>query len=298
MAKHLIGSPHDPDAVPVGGEIARLRHEAELTGQQLGDLAGMSQAKVSRIETGASAADPADVEKLARALHLGDREIARLVELAERGLNRMTDWRSTKLAMVTRQHEIGQFEEAGREVRVFQPAAVPGLLQTSEYARAVMTGWQRMLEPAGVEPPSAGIYEAVSARLHRHQVLASTDRRFSFVMAESVLSSRLCRPEEMLGQIQRIRELADKDNIFVGIIPADAPLSRPLVHGFELIDDKWLVIDLFNTSVTSRGASDIRLYLDLFESLKEQAITDIDDILDKHLDVYLEESRQRSRLLS
>jgi hypothetical protein len=66
----------------------------------------------------------------------------------------------------------------------------------------------------------------------------------------------------------------------------------------EYSPDKWLVIDLFNTSVTSRGSSDIRLYLDMFDSLRELSVTAIDDLLDKHFDVYLEESRQRSRSAS
>jgi transcriptional regulator with XRE-family HTH domain len=284
-----------PEGATVGGELARLRRRRGFTGQQLADLVGMSQAKISRIENNVSAVDPGDVEKIARALG-AERDISRLVELAEQGQNRLTDWRSTWVGMIARQSEIGQFEASGTDIRVFNPSGVIGLLQTSEYARSVMAASRRMMEAAaGGAGHHVDVYEAVSARLRRHQVLAAPERRFWFVMAEAALSSRLCPPEEMVAQLHRIRELARQPNITIGIIPSDAWLVSPLVHGFEVVDDKWLLIDLFNTSVTSRGRSDVSLYTGLFESLLRQATTEIDDILDRYLEIYLDLSRPASR---
>lgn len=297
MVKYTPGSgPHLDDAT-VGSVLALYRRRAGMTGQQLGELVGMSQAKISRIENNVFTVDPADVTKIARALSVAEGDISRLVELAERGQNRMTDWRTNWVGMVARQTEIGQLEESGHDIRVFNPTNVIGLLQTSEYARAVMAASRRMLEEsrADRQPPQADIYEAVSARLRRHQVLAASERRFWFVMAEAALSNRLCRPEEMVAQIHRIRELAGQPNITIGIIPSDAWLVGPLVHGFEVIDDKWVLIDLFNTSVTSRGRSDVGLYIDLFKTLLQQATTEIDGILDRYLDLYLDLSRPASR---
>lgn len=251
----------------------------------------MSQAKVSRIENGVTAADPVDVEKLARALELTEAQITRLVELATQARNHMVDWRTTRVGMATRQLDIAQVEGAGHQIRVFNPVSVIGLLQTSEYARAVMFASRRMMDVGAGDPPPADIYEAVTARLQRHQILAYPDKSFFFVMAEAALSNRLCSPTEMVGQIQRIRELARQDNITVGIIPADAQLSGPLVHGFEVVDDRWLLIDLFNTLVMSRGRSDIRNYLDLFEGLQEESTLHIDAMLDKYLNHYLDLAR-------
>jgi transcriptional regulator with XRE-family HTH domain len=294
MARRQSGST-DPDDTSVGAELARLRRRAGKTGQQLADLVGMSQAKVSRIENNVSLADPADIAKIARALDADDRTVARLVDLAERGHNQMTDRRSTRVAMAARQFEIGHIEESGREIRVFNPSSMIGLIQTSEYARSVMVASRRLMDVGGAEPQQADIYESVTARLQRHQILASSSRRFWFIMAEAAFSNRLCRPEEMVAQIQRIRELAAQPNITIGIIPGDVELSVPLVHGFEVVDDKWLLIDLFNTSVTSRGRSDVSIYIDLFENLLGHAVTEIDGILDKYLDIYLDLARPSSR---
>src|SRR5690348_4989278 len=89
----LIGPPEDYAPIPVGLALARLRRNGGLTGQKLGQRVGMSQAKISKIETGAVVATPADVELLARALGASNIEVRRLVEQAEQVYNQMTDGR-------------------------------------------------------------------------------------------------------------------------------------------------------------------------------------------------------------
>ena len=215
------------------------------------------------------------------------------MERAEDERNQMTDWRAGKAGLASKQREIGQLEIRSRSIRVFQPAVIPGLLQVSEYSRAIMSASQRMLALSTGETEPAGVYEAVSARLRRHQVLDDAGRHFSFVITESALSNRLGRPEGMLTQIERIRAVAEQPNVTVGIIPADAQLTDPPTHGFELIDEKWLIIDLFNTSMTSQGRSDIRLYRQLFDQYEQQAVTEIGATLDRYFEIYRDLSRPR-----
>lgn len=119
----------DPnDHIALGPAIARLRRRARLTGQQLGQAVGMSQAKISRIENGVSAVDPHDVPRLAQALNASADETRRLLEMAESGHDRMTDWRPTQLGAADRQREFAQLEATTREFRVLQSAVVVGLL--------------------------------------------------------------------------------------------------------------------------------------------------------------------------
>jgi transcriptional regulator with XRE-family HTH domain len=289
----------DPPAQPVptvGEALAKLRKEARLTGHQLGALAGMSQAKISRIETGAALVDPRDVSALAQALNLSHEDERRLVEQAERAHNQMTDWRPAQLGVADRQRDVAQLEGTTREFRVFQPAVIVGLLQTSEYARAIITKFQTELASSRIATSSVVVSEAVSARVQRHEVLAEPQKHFHFVMSEAVLSNRLSRPTDMLAQIDRLREVARQDNVTLRIVPAEARWAIPPYHGFELLDDRCVLVDLFNTTLMSRGRSDIRLYREVFDSIELQATTDIDPILDRYLDFYLDQSRSgRSR---
>jgi hypothetical protein len=256
----------------------------------------MSQAKISRIETGAVTADPADVRAIVRVLAVPAEEAERLVDRAERAQNTMMDWRPGQLEIADRQREVARIEAVTAEFRVFQPAVVVGLAQTSEYARAILTRYQADLAATGSGAALGAVSDAVAARVRRHLVLANSTKRFHFVMTESVLSNRVCRPAEMLGQIERLRDIAGQDNIALKLIPADTELTIPPYHGFELLDDRHVMVDLFNTTLTSGGRTDAALYRRVFDSLDARATADIDELLGKYTDHYLELSRSQRAL--
>ncbi len=298
MDDHGSPLPFSPaDDTPVGTTLARLRRAAGLTGKQLGSRLGISQAKVSRIETGAVVADPKDVRAYARTLGLPADEERRLVEQAERSHNRMTDWRPSQLDVADRQRDVAQIEASTKEFRIFQPAVIVGLLQTSEYARAILARFQSDLVASGSAEPTGLISEAVSARVQRHEVLADPRKQFFFVMSEAVLSNRVCRPTDMLAQIERLREVARQKNVWLGLIPAEIEWATPPYHGFELLDDRHVMVDLFNTTLTSNGRADATLYRQVFNSMRRRATEDIDRILDRHFEIYLELSRPHARSL-
>ncbi|MEU8658953.1 Scr1 family TA system antitoxin-like transcriptional regulator [Actinoplanes philippinensis] len=88
-------------------------------------------------------------------------------------------------------------------------------------------------------------------------------------------------PEDMVSQIRRLREVAARDNVTVAIIPADAALTFPLSHSFELPDDTHVLIDLYTVSLTSEVVSDLQSYRHIFDTLTAAATTDITPFLDK-----------------
>lgn len=278
----------------VGAALARARRARKITGQRLGSSIGMSQAKISRIETGAVAADPDDVLKIAQALGLPVPEQERLVENAQRSHNRMTDWQPTQANVVERQVEFVRLEAETKVFRVFQPAVVVGLLQTSEYARAILSSFQLDLVARRTGEPPGVVSEAVSARVRRHEVLADRRKQFHFVMTEAVLRNRVCRPTDMLAQIDRLREVSRQENVTLSIVRADAELAIPTYHGFELLDERFVMVDLFNTTMMSSGRVDISLYGQVFDYLEATGTTEIDSVLAEYFEIYLERSRSRS----
>ena len=75
---------------------------------------------------------------------------------------------------------------------------MPGLLQTPEYARYRLS---ESLEEIGA---ADDVDEAVGARMQRQQVLYRPGKRFNFVITEAVLRYRLCPPEALAGQLDRL----------------------------------------------------------------------------------------------
>jgi transcriptional regulator with XRE-family HTH domain len=292
----VLGVPSGAEET-VGPFLAQMRKAQRLTGAALAKRVQMSQSKISRLENGVGFPDPSDVAKVAAALGASDDEIRHLVDLAEHAHNRMTDWRPFPAPLAHRQQFIADWEASARVFRVFQPAAIVGLLQTSEYARAILTSFQE-LEAADTESDdtalSSAVLEAVSARVKRQEVLGDRNRTFYFLMVETVLTNRVCPPEHMPAQIQRLREATRLENVRLGIIPADARWSIPPFHGFVLLDEDAVSVDLFNTGIFSRGKADARLYRKVFERCAAIATTDVDEILDRHLARYLDLSKPKT----
>jgi len=270
-----------------------MRHARRLTGAQLASKVGMSQPKISRIERGKGSPDPEDIRAIARALGASDSEARALMERAERSHDRIADWRPTSVDLAGRQETVADWESAMAEVRDFQPALLAGLLQTGEYATAALRIFQRLLEPDSDQRAETATLAAVSARIRRQEILAEPSKSFEFILTEAVLRNQICPPEDMLAQLSRLRRLADRQNVTIAIVPADATIDIPPLHGFTLFDDDLVVIDVYNTGLTARGRTDVANYRHVFDRFERQAVTDIGPILDRYEDLYLEQYRAR-----
>jgi transcriptional regulator with XRE-family HTH domain len=271
-----------------GAALARLRRRAGLTGQQLGQLVRMSQAKISRLETGQTSLSAPDALRLARALGATPDEADHLVVLAHRSSNEMTDWRRRPGAIGGIQSEIAEVEARTKVIRIFQPAVIVGQAQTTEYARSILGAMEEIHETPDGARDAENVARAVTARIRRQEVLTRPDREFRFLMGEAALSGLLVTPNQMLAQIDRLRQLAQQDNVVVRFIPADAGsrLPLPLLHGFELLDDDAVIVDNFNTSMISRGADDLKKFRVVFDLLERSAALDPAPLLDKYERIY------------
>ncbi|MFF2523884.1 helix-turn-helix domain-containing protein [Streptomyces liangshanensis] len=107
-----------------------------------------------------------------------------------------------------------ELEAAATEIRSFEVQVVPGLLQTADYARAVLSA--RRPNPEAVE-------EQVAARLDRQRILdRSQPPELWMVLDENVLRRRMGRVDTMLGQLERLLVAAETPNIVLQVIPYDA----------------------------------------------------------------------------
>lgn len=272
----------------VGRILGELRRARKLTGAQLAKRVGMSQPKISRLENGIGFPDPEDVGRIARELGAGDGEVQRLVELAERAHNRMTDWRPFPTALASKQRNVARSEVNSQVIRYFEQAIIPGLLQTSGYARAVLSTFQELILLDTAAAAGVSVAEAVSVRMQRQEVLADDSKTFEFILSEATLSNRICPPDEMLAQIRRLRQVAQQGNVSLAIIPADAPWRVPPMNSFQLFDEDTVTIDLFNTGLESHGKADARMYRQVFDWLTEHAEHDIDPVLDRYIRLYVD----------
>src|SRR5688572_24624953 len=107
------GSPLPADDSPVGARLASFRRRAGLTGHELAARTGMTQSRISRLETGAVLPDPAAVRRIAEALGLSPQVLEELVARADGEHNRMQDVRPDS-SLTSRQTDLGELERKGK----------------------------------------------------------------------------------------------------------------------------------------------------------------------------------------
>ena len=257
-----------------------------LTGKQLAGLAGMSQPKISRIENGVGGPpSPDDVAILARVLDADEHQVRRMVAEARQLQEPVADWEMDSLNLERRQAGIERLEATASDIKVFNPFCVAGLLQTSGYAEAILTAARRLVTPELEGPEVRG----ATARIHRQRVLDDPDKRFDFVMTEASLANRLCPVEEMPAQLRRIGQLARRPTITVSIIPADARWTQPPTHGFTILDGRHVLVDLYAESISKHDESLAATYSTVFTEMKQIAVADVDEVLDRLADRFVRE---------
>ena len=246
----------------------------------------MSQAKISKIETGRVLPSIDDVERIARAHDAAPTEMVRLRTLSETQRDQVQDTRMGFGDLAAGQHDLAQLESGTGELRIFQPVLITGLLQTSEYARAIFRTLQLEREDL-TDQASTRVADAVSGRMRRQEILDDPGKRFHFLMPEALLRNRVVPALEMTAQLTRLAAVATQENTTLSIIAEETRWSHPPLHGFSLLDDKRVVIDLYNTTVIAEATADVALYRRVFDDLQAQATQDVEPILDKYRRIYL-----------
>ena len=135
----------------LGSHLRRLREARGITARQAAGKIRASESKISRIELGRNAIREIDVLDLLTLYGVDAREREQLLTLAEQS-NRPGWWhRYNDILPDWFQAYVGM-EEAARSIRVYEAQFVPGLLQTEEYASAVIslgqTVWISAVRPS------------------------------------------------------------------------------------------------------------------------------------------------------
>ncbi|MGH8910211.1 MAG: DUF5753 domain-containing protein [Egibacteraceae bacterium] len=265
----------EDDAVRARRRLAKrlrdLRLLARLSGEQLGTLCGWAQTKTSRIETGVTVPQIADIGAWLRAVDAAPEVQDELLDLADAALTSASSWQHQhRHGLGRNQQRIAGLEAAASVIRSFQVDIIPGILQTAAYARAVMS----FGNPSG----QVDLAEAVKARMDRQAILFDTSKRFELLIWEPALRWQPGPPELLLGQLDRVLSLLDLPNVEVGIIPLDKPASTLLYHGFVILgepsvdDDVYVLVETIADELRISAADKVGLYLERFDRLREAAV--------------------------
>lgn len=260
----------------LAAELRRLRERAGFTGDEVAERLGWSGSKISRIELHRIGIKQADLQKLLDLYSVSHTHRDDLLALSREP--EKTSWLETTTANFDGDHAAFLRAEAGAQSAwAWEPLIIPGLLQTPEYARAMMLGWHQMFAV-----PPREVERRVEARLARQQVLKRDPPLIvSVVIDESVLYRRLGNESVMHAQLNRLADVFDLPNVTIRILPlkgnhligtgAFVYMKFAQVHAIPL-HDIVAVEHLTGTSLIE-DEGDAYQYFKAFESLIEICLT-------------------------
>jgi transcriptional regulator with XRE-family HTH domain len=197
----------------VGAHLRRLREEKGISRADAGFTIRASESKMSRLELGRVAFKERDVSDLLMLYGVTNPEERDAVLALAREANRVGWWREYEDVMPGWfQNYIG-LEEAATQLRTYETHFVPGLLQTPDYARAV-------IEASMLRLSSRDLERAVNLRTKRQQVLTRQDPlRVWAVIDEGALRRQVGGERIHRAQIERLLELVELPNVAIQVLP-------------------------------------------------------------------------------
>ena len=201
--------------IMLGSHLRRLREDAGISRTDAGWAIRGSESKISRLELGRVGFKVRDVEDRLALYKLEDEvERDRLLHLA-REANNPGWWQRYDDLTPNWFHSYLGLEMAADLIRTFELQFVPGLLQTPEYARAVVA-LGRLDEPM----PRDEQDRLVSLRMRRQEVLTrQRPARLWAVVDEAVLRRPIGGKTILRNQLEFLIDQSRRHNVTLQIIP-------------------------------------------------------------------------------
>lgn len=247
--------------------LRELRHDSGLSIAEVAHRLLCSPAKISRIETAQRRVSLRDVRDLGRLYGVPDP--TELMALAKDA--RQQSWWQEPEEVDFR--PLTGLENEAVAITEYETTTIPGLLQTEDYARAVISG----VVP-DISPEALG--ERVDKRMRRQDVLRkATPPRYWVLLDESALHRHIGGPAVMAGQLGHLHELARLPHVQVQVIPYTVGAHVGLDSAFMLLEfdepaglPDTVYLDTLAGQIFQEKPGQLRYFRELLNHLRSVAL--------------------------
>jgi transcriptional regulator with XRE-family HTH domain len=210
----------DPSAGPLqffGAELRRARAAAGLSQDQLGQRLGYSGALVGKVEMGERAPSQDFAEGCDQTFPDTGGLFGRIYQLARRWDGGYPSWFA----------EWVDSERRATSLCSWEPLIMPGLLQTADYARAILA--------ADPETSDDQLEDLVAARLERQAIFDRPEPPILWALIDEAVLHRLIGSRKvMYDQLLHLADTSCRSNITVQVVPAEIGAHAGLLGGFAI----------------------------------------------------------------
>jgi transcriptional regulator with XRE-family HTH domain len=254
-------------------ELKRLREASGLTQEDVAERLDWHPTKVFRIETGRTGPHPNDVRVMLDVYGVTDREQREAIVQLAKDARQRGWWYSYRDVLASRYELYIGLESEASSIRNFQLAVIPGLLQTPDYARALVRGGRFELDPEAVE-------RLVEVRLTRQQLLTKPDRpRFWVIIDEAALRRSIGGAAIMQAQLNYLIEVADQGRTTLQVVPYGAGAHPGTTGSFVILgfpepsDPDVVYLETIGGNLYVDKPEEVQLYAASFDHLRAVALS-------------------------
>jgi len=252
--------------------LRQLREARRLSCADAGSAVGWSESKISRIETGRVGVRQPDLERLLDLYKVSAEMRAALVALGRQAAHRGW-WHSYADAVPGWFEDYVGLEDGARSLLTYQNQLVHGLMQTPEYAAAVI----RAAQPSASEDE---VDRQLAARTTRQALLTTLDPlQVWAVLDEAVLLRHVGGIATMRAQLSRLLAVAALPSVTLQVLPFDAGAHASLGTSFELLqfpepgDTSIVYVESLTSSQYLETPADVERYTLVFDHLRAMALS-------------------------
>ncbi|MFF0489062.1 helix-turn-helix domain-containing protein [Nocardia sp. NPDC004068] len=256
--------------IAIGGQLRKMRQERGITREAAGDHIRGSHVKISRLELGRTGFKKRDVEDLLTLYGVTDPEQRALFMKLVRKANQPGWWHQYSDLLPPWFETYLGLESAAKTIRTFEGQLIPGLLQTEDYARAVVS----------LSMDNAAATRRVELRRKRQEVLDLPGAPSLWaVLDEAVLRRPIGGREVLREQLRHLAKMSERRNIILQVLPYHAGAHAAAGSSFTMLRfaepevPDVVYLEQLTSALYLDRRPDLELYRVVMERLVVQAET-------------------------
>ena len=254
----------------LGAELRRLREQKGMTAEDVAQQLLVSQSKISRLENGRRSISQRDVRDLCTVYGVTEEALVEGLMTMARESRQRGWWHA--FGDLPYSVYIGLEQEAAK-ILVYESLLLPGLLQTRDYAAALV---------AGIQPDrdAEAVTRRVEVRMQRQERIHGEDPVDLWaVIDEAALTRTVGDPEVMRAQLEHLAALGDLAHINIQVLPFRSGAHPGMSGAFSILefpesaDTAVVYLEGVTSDLYLEKEPDVRRYTGLYEHLRASALS-------------------------
>jgi transcriptional regulator with XRE-family HTH domain len=260
-------------------ELRAARLDSNLTQDQVAKAMEWSLSKMNRIEKAKSGISTNDLKVLLPLYGITDKKRTEELVAMARAARQSPWWKRFSDVARPGLLELIDYESAASAVSQFETIFVPGILQTEEYASAVLQVFY------GEKSTPEKVATLVDLRTRRTELLSSENApKFSYVLDESVIHRIVGSPAITSRQLVHLVNVAELSNVTIQVVPFAAGLHPGMKGPFEVVqfedtpDENIVFLEGPRSDSILDDPEETQSYLAAFEHIAEISLGPSDSV--------------------